>query len=40
MKIFILCICIVCGILAIAIYAKGVRHRIEDLKDESNKMDM
>jgi len=36
MKIFLLLICLVFGIFAIAIYAKGIKHRIEDLTDKSD----
>jgi hypothetical protein len=36
MKIFILCISIAFGIFAIAIYAKGLRHRIKELMDKSS----
>jgi hypothetical protein len=36
MKIFILCISLVFGIFAIAIYAKGFKHRIKELTDRSD----
>jgi hypothetical protein len=35
MKFFILSISIVFGIFAIAVYAKGLKHRIKDLTDKS-----
>ena len=34
MKIFILCISIAFGIFAIAVYAKGLRQRINELTDK------
>jgi len=37
MKIFILCISLVFGIFAIAVYAKGLKHRIKELTDKSDK---
>lgn len=37
MKIFIVCISIVFGIFAIVVYAKGLKHRIKDLSDKSEK---
>jgi hypothetical protein len=36
MKIFLLCISLVFGIFAIAIYAGGLRHRIKDVTHKSD----
>jgi len=36
MKIFIFFISLVFGIFAIAVYAKGIRHRIKELTDKSD----
>ena len=36
MKIFILFISLVFGIFAIAIYSKGLKHRIKELTDKSD----
>jgi hypothetical protein len=36
MKIFILCISLVFGIFAIAVYAKSLKHRIKELTDRSD----
>jgi hypothetical protein len=36
MKIFILCISLLFGIIAIAVYAKGLKHRIKELTDRSD----
>ena len=36
MKIFILFISLVFGIFAIAVYAKGLKHRIKELTDKSD----
>ena len=40
MKIFILCISIVFGIFAIAVYAKGLRLRIKELTDKSGEKEV
>jgi hypothetical protein len=36
MKIFALCIGLVFGIFAIAVYAYGLKHRIKDVTDKSD----
>lgn len=36
MKTFILLISLVFGIFAIAVYAKGIKHRIKELTDKSD----
>jgi hypothetical protein len=36
MKILILCISLVFGIFAIAVYAKGLKQRIKELTDKSD----
>ena len=36
MKIFALCIGLVFGIFAIAVYAYGLKHRIKELTDQSD----
>ena len=36
MKIFILCVSLVFGIFAIAVYAKGLKHRIKEITDRSD----
>ena len=37
MKIFILFVSLVFGIFAIAVYAKGLKHRIKEITDRSDK---
>jgi hypothetical protein len=38
MKTFILLISLVFGIFAIAVYAKGIKHRTKELSDNSDKI--
>jgi len=40
MKIFILCVSIVFGIFAIAVYAKGFRQRIKELMNKSGEKEV
>jgi hypothetical protein len=40
MKIFILCISIVFGIFAIAVYAKGIRQRIKEFTNKSGEKEV